>query len=63
MNANKIGGQILHTSFRPTIYRIECLVIKKQYMHKMNVIETSILRQMCCKTRKDKIKNECFREH
>ena len=44
---------------RPAMtYGAECWPIKKQHMHKMDV-----LRWMCSKSRKDKIKNERLREH
>ena len=44
-------------------YGAKCWPIKKQHMHKMDVADMRMLRWMCGKTRKDKIKNECFREH
>ena len=44
-------------------YGEECWPIKKQHMHKMNVVEMRMLRWMCGKIRKDKIRNDRFREH
>ena len=45
------------------IYGVEYWPIKKFHMHKMDVAEMRMLRWMCNKTRKDKISNECFRDH
>ena len=39
------------------------LPIKKHHMHKISVVEMSILRWMCGKTRKDRVRNERFWEH
>ena len=49
---------------RPTmIHGVEYWPIKKQDMYKMSVREMRMLRWMCGKTKKDKIRNECFLEH
>ena len=48
---------------RAITYGAKCWPIKKQHMHEMDVGEMRILRWMCGKTRKDKIRNERFREH
>ena len=42
-------------------YKAECQPIKKQQMHKMDIAEMIMLRQMYGKTKNDKIKNEHFR--
>ena len=44
-------------------YGTEFWSIKKQYMHKKEITEIRMLRWMCGKSRKDKIRNEQFREH
>ena len=57
-------GEFYRTTTRPVItHRAECWPIKKQHMHKIDVVEMRMLRQMCGKIRKDKIKNKRFREH
>ena len=38
-------------------------LIKKQHIYKMDVAEERMLRWMCGKTKKDKIRNESFRKH
>ena len=40
-----------------TSYGAKCCPIKKQHMHKMSVAKMRILRWMCGKIRKDRIKN------
>ena len=40
------------------LYGTECWAVKKQYVSKMNVAEMRMLRWMCGKTMKDKIRNE-----
>ena len=37
---------------------VQYWAVKKQYVSKMNVAKMRMLRLMCCKTRRDKIKNE-----
>ena len=60
----RLKEKFYRIAIRPTMtYGAECWPIKKQDMHKMDVAESRMLRWMCGKTRKDKIKNECFREH
>eukprot|EP00268_Persea_americana_P015107 TRINITY_DN16854_c0_g1_i2.p1 TRINITY_DN16854_c0_g1~~TRINITY_DN16854_c0_g1_i2.p1 ORF type:complete len:146 (-),score=8.65 TRINITY_DN16854_c0_g1_i2:94-531(-) len=44
-------------------YEVECWSIKKQHMQKMSMAEMRMLRCMCCKTKKDKIRNKCIQEH
>ena len=45
-------------------YGAECWPIrKKQRMHKMSIAEVRMLRWMFGKIRKDRIRNEYFREH
>ena len=39
-------------------YEAECWSIKKQHMHKKDVVEMRMLRWMCGKTRHDRIRNE-----
>ena len=52
------------TTIRPTItYGVECWPIKKQYMHKIDIVEIRILNWMCGKTRNARIRNEYFLEH
>ena len=60
----RLKGNFYRTVNRPAMtYGAECWPIKKEYMHKMDVAEMRMLRWMCGKTRKDKIRNEYFREH
>ena len=40
------------------LYGTERWVVKKQYVSKMNVAEMRMLRWMCGKTMRDKIRNE-----
>ena len=40
------------------LYGTKCWAVKKQYASKMNVAEIRMLRWMCGKTRRDKIRNE-----
>ena len=44
------------------LYGTECWAVKKQYVSKMNVAEMRILRWMCGKTRRDKVRNERIRK-
>ena len=39
-------------------YVVECWPIKKQHIHKMDVAEMRMLRWMCSKTTKDKIRKK-----
>ena len=57
-------GKSYRTVIRPAMtYGEEWCPRKKQHMHKMNVAEMRMLRWMCGKNRKEKIRNERFREH
>ena len=38
-------------------------LIKRQYIYKMDVAWMRMLRWMCGKIKKNKIKNECFRKY
>ena len=52
------------TTIRPiTTYGAKCWPIKKQHMHKIDVVLMRILRWMYGKTRKDRIRNDHFQEH
>ena len=42
----------------PMFYGTKCLTFKKQHVSKMNVVEMRMLRWMCGKTKRDKIRNE-----
>ena len=44
-------------------YGVEYWPIKKQHMHKISVVEMRMLRWTRDKTRKDRIRNECYREN
>lgn len=59
----KLKGKFYRTAIRPAmLYGTECWAIKKQHISKMSVAEMRMLRWMCGKTRKDRIRNECIRE-
>ncbi|XVF73167.1 hypothetical protein PTKIN_Ptkin12aG0179600 [Pterospermum kingtungense] len=50
------------TSIRPALlYGSECWAVKRQDEHKMSVAEMRMLRWMCGKTRKDRVRNETIR--
>ncbi|KAK9101124.1 hypothetical protein Scep_024554 [Stephania cephalantha] len=54
----KLKGKFYRTAIRPAmLYGSECWVVKQQQLHKMNVAEMRMLRWMCGKTRKDRIRN------
>ena len=60
----KLKGRFYRTTIRPVLtYGAECWPIKKQHMHKMDVANMGMLKWMCGKARKDKIRNEHFRKH
>ena len=60
----RLKGKFYRTMIRPNMtYGIECWSIKKQHMQKMDVVGIRMLRRMCGKTRKDKIRNERFLDH
>ena len=65
MNANqRLKGEFYKTVIKPIMtYGVKCWPIKKQTLHKMNIADMRMLRWMRGKTRKDKIRNEQFREH
>ena len=44
------------------LYGIECWAVKKQYVSKMNVAEMRMIRWMCGKTRRNKVRNERIRK-
>ncbi|KAK9166421.1 hypothetical protein Scep_001612 [Stephania cephalantha] len=54
----KLKGKFYRTAIRPAmLYGSECWAVKQQQLHKMNVAEMRMLRWMCGKTRKDRIRN------
>ena len=44
-------------------YREECWPIRKQHMQKTSVAQIRMLRSLCGKTRKNRIKNEHIQKH
>ena len=55
-------GKFYRMVVRPTLlYGTECWANKKQNIQKMNVAEMQMLRLMCGKTRKDKVRNKDIR--
>ena len=59
----KLKGKFYRTAIRPAmLYGSECWATKKQNVQKMGVAEMRMLRWMCGKTQKDKVRNEFFRE-
>ena len=44
------------------LYGTECWAVKKQYINKMNVAEMRMLRWMCGKTTRNKVRNEWIRK-
>ena len=59
MHTFEIKKKIYKTAIRPTMLSgTECWIVKKQYVSKMKVAEMRMLRRMCGKTRRDKIRNE-----
>ena len=60
----RLNEDFHRATIRPVMtYEVECLPIKKQHIRKMDRAEMRMLRWMGGKTRKDKIRNEHFREH
>ena len=58
----KLKGKFYRTAIRPAmLYGTECWAAKKQHMNKINVAEMRMLRWMCGKTLRDRIKNENIR--
>ncbi|KAI8572619.1 hypothetical protein RHMOL_Rhmol01G0213400 [Rhododendron molle] len=59
----KLKEKFYGTAIRPAmLYGTKCWPIKKQQVNKMGVAEMRMLRWMCGKTRRDKIRNETVRE-
>jgi hypothetical protein len=59
----KLKGKFYRTAIRPAmLYGTECWPIKKQQVNKISVAEMRMLRWMCGKTRRDRIRNETIRE-
>ena len=59
---SSLKGKFYSTAVRPTLlYDTECLAHKKQHIQKMSITEMRMLRWMCGKTRKDKVRNEDIR--
>lgn len=59
----RLKGEFYRTAIRPAIlYGTECWAARQQHLHKVSVAEMRMLRWMCGKTRKDRIRNENIRE-
>ena len=55
----RLKGKYYKTAIRPAmLYGIECWAVKKQFVSKMNVDEMKMLRWVCGKTKRDKIRNK-----
>ena len=55
----KLKKKNYKTTIRPVmLYGTKCWTVKKQYVSKMNVAEMRMLRWMCGKIWRDKIRNE-----
>lgn len=64
MHTSKIEGKILQIIIRLAMTcGAEYRPIKKQHLHKMTVADMRMLRWRCGKTRIDRIRDACFREH
>ena len=60
----KLKGKFYRTAVRPVmLYGTKCWVVKREHIHKMSMIEMKMLRQMCGKTKKDKIRNDHIRPY
>eukprot|EP00268_Persea_americana_P028003 TRINITY_DN2724_c0_g2_i4.p1 TRINITY_DN2724_c0_g2~~TRINITY_DN2724_c0_g2_i4.p1 ORF type:complete len:123 (+),score=6.81 TRINITY_DN2724_c0_g2_i4:830-1198(+) len=60
----RLNEEFYRTSIRSTMtYGAKCWPINKQHMHNMGVANMRMLRWMCDKIRKDKIRNEGLQEH
>ena len=58
----KLKAKCYKTIVRPTmLHGTECWATNREHTHKMSVTEMRMLRWMCGKTRKDKIRNERIR--
>jgi len=54
-----LKGKFYRTAIRPALlYGTECWAIKRYHAQKMSVAEMSMLRWMCSKTRRNKVRNE-----
>ena len=63
-NINKIEEKFYRIVIRPIMtYGAEYWEIKKQHMYKMDVTKKGMLRWMCGKAKKDKIRNKHFQEN
>ena len=59
----KLKEKFYRTAIRPAmLYGTECWPIKKQQVNKISVADMRMLRWMCGKTRRDRIRNETVRE-
>ncbi|KAI8547555.1 hypothetical protein RHMOL_Rhmol07G0205300 [Rhododendron molle] len=59
----KLKEKFYGTAIRPAmLYGMECWHIKKQQVNKISVTEMRMLRWMCGKTRRDRIRNKTVRE-
>ena len=57
----RLKGKFYRIAIRPAVpYGVEYWSIKKEHMYKMDVAEIRMLRWMCGKTGKDKIRNDRF---
>ena len=55
----KLKGKFYRTAARPALlYGTECWAVRKEHVNKICVVEMRMLRWMCGKTKKDKIRNE-----
>ena len=60
----RLTGKFYRTMIRPVMtYGVECWLIKKQHIHKMDIGKMRMLTSMCGRSRKDKIRNKRFQGH
>jgi hypothetical protein len=58
----KVKGKFYRTVVRPAmLYGSECWAVRRDHIQKLCVAEMRMLRWMCGKTRKDKVRNEYIR--